>query len=47
MIHELSKVVGLGDVFDSKIHVKIHKDNVGALTLGKLELCRMTPRLKR
>ena len=28
------------------MHIKIHEDNVGALALGKLELCRMTPRSK-
>jgi hypothetical protein len=37
MIKELSTAVGLGNDFHSKIHVKIHEDNVGALTLGKLE----------
>ena len=28
------------------MHVRIHEDNVGALTLGKLEPRRMTPRSK-
>ena len=28
------------------MHVKIHKDNVGALALGKLESCHMTPLLE-
>jgi hypothetical protein len=46
MIKELSAAVGLGNDFSSKIHVKIHEDNVGALTLGKLEPRRMTPRSK-
>jgi hypothetical protein len=46
IIKELSRTVGLGDDFDSNIHVKIHEDNVGALTLGKLEPRRMTPRSK-
>ena len=46
MIKELSRTVGLSDDFVSKIHVKIHEDNVGALTLGKLEPRRMTPRSK-
>jgi hypothetical protein len=46
MIRELSRTVGLNDDFVSKIHVKIHEDNVGALTLGKLEPRRMTPRSK-
>jgi hypothetical protein len=30
----------------AQFHIKIHEDNVGALTLGKLELQRMTPRSK-
>jgi hypothetical protein len=29
------------------MHVKIHEDNVGALVLGKLEPCHMTPRSKQ
>jgi hypothetical protein len=28
------------------MHIKIHKDNVGTLALGKLEPCRMTPHSK-
>jgi hypothetical protein len=28
------------------LHVKIHEDNAGALTLGNLKPCRMTPRSK-
>ena len=31
---------------ETQMHIKIHKDNVGALTLGKLEPRRMTPRSK-
>ena len=30
----------------ARFHVRIHEDNVGALTLGKLEPPRMTPRSK-
>jgi hypothetical protein len=30
----------------ARLHTKIHKDNVGALTLGKMEPQRMTPRSK-
>ena len=30
----------------AQMHIKIHKDNVGALALGKLEPCHMTPRSK-
>ena len=46
IIRELSKAVGLSDSFVAKLHIKIHEDNVGALTLGKLETARMTPRSK-
>jgi hypothetical protein len=31
---------------ETHMHIKIHKDNVGALMLGKLEPRRMTPRSK-
>lgn len=37
IVKELSVSVGLTNDFTSKIHVRIHEDNVGALTLGKLE----------
>ena len=30
----------------AQMHIKIHKDNVGALALGKLEPRHMTPRSK-
>ncbi len=30
----------------TQMHIKIHKDNIGALTLGKLKPQRMTPRSK-
>ncbi|KAL3782482.1 hypothetical protein ACHAWO_005229 [Cyclotella atomus] len=46
IVKELSASVGLTNDFTSKIHVRIHEDNVGALTLGKLEPRRMTPRSK-
>ena len=46
IIRELSKAVGLPDNFTSEFHIKIHEDNVGALTLAKLEPARMTPRSK-
>ena len=42
----------IGTFFDLPIedkvrfHVRIHEDNVGALLLGQLEPCRMTPRSK-
>lgn len=49
LIDKLSEIT---DVFHlpfspgSTMHVRIHEDNVGALTLGKLEPHRMTPRSK-
>ena len=43
VIRELSKAVSLGDDFDTQFHIKVHEDNVGALTLGHLEPHRMTP----
>eukprot|EP00956_Cyclotella_meneghiniana_P031963 scaffold85834_cov44-Cyclotella_meneghiniana.AAC.4 len=46
LIRDLSKTVGLPSDFKAKLHIKIHEDNVGALTLGKLEPQRMTPRSK-
>ena len=43
VICELSKAVGLGDDFITNRYIKIHEDNAGALTPGKLESGRMTP----
>eukprot|EP00956_Cyclotella_meneghiniana_P006977 scaffold9391_cov39-Cyclotella_meneghiniana.AAC.10 len=37
LIRDLSKTVGLPSDFKAKLHIKIHEDNVGALTQGKLE----------
>ena len=46
MVRDLGEKLGL-DVDDkTKFYVKIHEDNVGALTLGRLEPRRMTPRSK-
>ena len=42
----LSAAVGLSVEFTANLHGKIFEDNVGALTLGKLEPGRMTPRSK-
>eukprot|EP00804_Cyclotella_cryptica_P020820 CCRYP_019249-RA/>CCRYP_019249-RA protein AED:0.23 eAED:0.23 QI:0/0/0/1/0/0/3/0/384 len=42
VIRELSAAVGLDASCNSKIHCKIHEDKVGALTLARLEPCRMT-----
>jgi hypothetical protein len=43
---ELSEAVGLSPSEVTNMHIKIHEDNVGALTLGCLEPKRMTPRSK-
>ena len=40
-VRALSKAVGLRDDFGARLHIKVHEDNVGALTLA---LLRMTPR---
>lgn len=46
MVQELAGSVGLQVNDIAKMHIKIHEDNVGALTLAKLEPARMTPRSK-
>ena len=46
IVKQLCKSVGFSTDFASNIHVKIHEDNVGALTLGKMEPRRYTPRSK-
>ncbi len=43
---ELTSVLNLPFTPGSNMHVRIHEDNVGTLTLGKLEPRRMTPRSK-
>ncbi len=43
---ELRCTFGLQLQVNTNMHIKIHKDNVGALALGKLEPRRMTPRSK-
>jgi hypothetical protein len=43
VICELSAAVGLDASFTANIHCMIHEDNVGALTLARLEPHRMTP----
>jgi hypothetical protein len=40
---ELSSTFDLQLQVDANMHIKIHKDNVGALALGKLEPRQMTP----
>ena len=46
LIRELSAAVGLDDSFVSNIHCKVHEDNIGALTLGRMKPRRMTPHYK-
>eukprot|EP00956_Cyclotella_meneghiniana_P011824 scaffold16629_cov44-Cyclotella_meneghiniana.AAC.1 len=46
MVKELGHAVGLPVDKHTNVHIKIHEDNVGALTLGRLEPKRMTPRSK-
>lgn len=46
MVKELSNAVGVPVDEDTNMHVQVHEDNVGALTLGRLEPKRMTPRSK-
>ena len=44
--NELCNAVKVKMQPDTQMHIKIHKDNVGALTLGKLEPWQMTPQSK-
>jgi hypothetical protein len=46
LTRELADACGLTLFKDSNFHVKVHEDNVGALTLGKLEPRRMTTHSK-
>ena len=46
MVCDLGEKLGLDANDKTKFFVKIHEDNVGALTLGWLEPRRMTPRSK-
>jgi hypothetical protein len=46
LIQELGSACGLRIDNHTNLHIKVHEDNVGALTLGKLDPCRMTPRSK-
>ena len=46
LVEELSGSVGISASEGANIHVRVHEDNVGALTLGQLEPRRMTPRSK-
>jgi hypothetical protein len=46
LIRELVTACGLPVKKNTNLHVKVHEDNIGALTLGRLEPSRMTPRSK-
>ena len=46
MVKELAGSVRIEVKSVAKMHINIHEDNVGALTLAKLEPARMTPRTK-
>jgi hypothetical protein len=46
LVGELSEALNLSPDKVGCMHVKIHEDNVDALTLAGLEPCRMTPRSK-
>jgi hypothetical protein len=46
MVKELACSVGITVDSVANMHINIHEDNVGALTLAKLEPARMTPRSK-
>jgi hypothetical protein len=43
---ELFMILDLNLHAETQLYIKIHEDNVGVLTLGKLEPWRMTPCLK-
>ena len=46
LVQELGKFFDLPVKDKSRFHVRVHEDNVGALTLGQLEPRRMTLRSK-
>lgn len=46
MVKELGAALGFSLAKMTNFYVKVHEDNVGALTLGRLEPRRMTPRSK-
>lgn len=46
LIYKLCSAVGLDVAAVANMHVKIHEDNVGTLTLVRLEPQCMTPRSK-
>ena len=46
LVNELALTLHLHMPQSPPLHIRVHEDNVGALTLGKLEPRRMTPRSK-
>ena len=46
VLSDIAGVLGLLSPDSANIHVRIHEDNAGALTLAKMEPGRMTPRSK-
>ena len=46
MVKSLCSAVGISCESVAQLHIKIHEDNVGALTLAGLEPRRMAPRSK-
>ena len=46
LLQEFLNVLDLESPPSTHLHVQVHEDNVGALSLGELEPCRMTPRSK-
>ena len=46
VLSDIAGALGLLSPDSANIHVRIHEDNTGALTLAKMEPGRMTPRSK-
>ena len=46
LLQEFLNVLDLKSLTSTHLHVQVHEDNVGALSLGKLEPHCMTPRSK-
>ena len=46
LVQELGKIFDLPVKDKSRFHIRVHEDNVGALTLSQLEPCRMNLRSK-
>ena len=46
LVTDVGKKLGFDISDKDKFFIKVHEDNAGMLTLGKLEPCHMTPRSK-